>query len=122
MPDLGSLTALTGQALQELEEAVGIVTCAAGRRVKPATAGNGDGMTDETVDQAGVDEAKVAALQAVVDRLASWQDGAEEKTLRQELDEGLAESGIDIEDDVRERIVEHLRENPTHVDARTFLG
>jgi hypothetical protein len=83
-------------------------------------------MTDETVDQAGSDsataEAKVAALQAVVDRLASWQDGAEEKTLRQELDEALAESGIDIEDDVRERIVEHIRENPTHVDARTFLS
>lgn len=94
------------------------------RRVKPAVTGNGDAMTDETVDQAGTatDEAKVEALQAVVDRLASWQDGAEEKTLRQELDEGLAESGIDIGDDVRERIVEHLRENPTHVDARTFLS
>ncbi len=79
-------------------------------------------MTDETVAKTGEDEAKVAALQAVVDRLASWQDGAEEKTLRQELDEGLAESGIDIDDDVRERIVEHVRENPTHVDARRFLS
>jgi hypothetical protein len=79
-------------------------------------------MTDETVDQPNVDEAKVAALQAVVDRLASWQDGAEEKTLRQELDEGLDEAGIDVEEDVRERIVEHLREDASHVDARTFLS
>ena len=79
-------------------------------------------MTDETVHQPDVDEAKVAALQGVVDRLASWQDGAEEKTLRQELDEGLAEAGIDVADDVRERIIEHLRQDAAHVDARTFLG
>ena len=79
-------------------------------------------MTDETADQTAVDEAKVAALQGVVDRLASWQDGAEEKTLREELDEGLQEAGIDVDDDVRGRIVEHLRENPEHVDARTFLS
>ena len=79
-------------------------------------------MTEETADQHEVDEAKVAALQAVVDRLASWQDGAEEKTLRQELDEGLDEAGIDVGDDVRERIVEHLRGDASHVDARTFLS
>lgn len=79
-------------------------------------------MTDETVDQPDVDDAKVTALQAVVDRLASWQDGAEEKTLRQELDEGLDEAGIDVTDDVRERIVEHLRQDAAHVDARTFLS
>jgi hypothetical protein len=90
--------------------------------VKDEDAGNGDGMTEETADQPAVDEAKVEALQAVVDRLASWQDGAEEKTLREELDEGLDEAGIDIADDVRERIVEHLREDASHVDARAFLS
>lgn len=90
--------------------------------MKAKEGGNGGGMTDETVDQPDVDEAKVAALQAVVDRLASWQDGAEEKTVRQELDEGLDEAGIDVDDDVRERIVEHLREDASHVDARTFLS
>ena len=79
-------------------------------------------MTDETVDQSDVDEAKVAALQGVVDRLASWQDGAEEKTLREELDDGLEEAGIDVGDDVRERIVAHLREDAEHVDARSFLS
>jgi hypothetical protein len=79
-------------------------------------------MTDETVDQPDVDEAKVAALQAVVDRLASWQDGAEENTLREELDEGLDEAGIDVPDDVRDRIVEHIRSDAAHVDARTFLS
>lgn len=79
-------------------------------------------MTDETVDRSDVDEAKVAALQGVVDRLASWQDGAEEKTLRQELDEGLDEAGIDVEDGVRERIVEHLRSDASHIDARAFLS
>ena len=79
-------------------------------------------MTEETVDQPDVDEAKVAALQAVVDRLASWQDGATEKTLREELDEGLGEAGIDVTDDVRERIVEHIRSDAAHVDARTFLS
>lgn len=84
--------------------------------------GNGVRMSEETVGQSDVDDAKVAALQAVVDRLASWQDGAEEKTLRQELDEGLDEAGIDVGEDVRERIVAHIREDAEHVDARTFLS
>lgn len=79
-------------------------------------------MTDDTVDQAGVDDAKVEALQAVVDRLASWQDGAEEKTLREELDEGLDEAGIDVDEDVRERIVTHIREDASHIDARSLLS
>ena len=79
-------------------------------------------MTEETADQTGADEAKVAALQGVVDRLASWQDGAEEKTLREELDAGLDEAGIDVDEDVRERIVAHIREDASHVDARTFLS
>lgn len=79
-------------------------------------------MTDETVDQPEADEAKVAALQAVVDRLASWQDGADEKTVRKELDEGLDEAGIDVTDDVRERIVQHLQSDASHIDARAFLS
>jgi hypothetical protein len=45
---------------------------------------------------------KMEAIQAVVDRVTSWQDGATEGTVEQELRDGFSEAGVDVaEDDVR---------------------
>jgi hypothetical protein len=84
-------------------------------------------MTDETVDRstaqnADSDDPRLAVLQAVVDRLASWQDGADEPTVRKELDQAISESDVEIDESTRERIVAHLVENPTHGDVRDLLG
>lgn len=41
---------------------------------------------------------KLEAIQAVVDRVSSWQDGATEGTVADELRRGFSETGIDVSD------------------------
>ena len=54
--------------------------------------GYDDPMTDERIE----------AIQAVVDRVTSWQDGAPEGTVEDELVKGFDEAGVDVsQDEVR---------------------
>jgi hypothetical protein len=81
-------------------------------------------MTPHPGDDTSADarEAKVESLQAVVDRVVSWQEGATEGTVREELDKALDEVGLDLDEPTRERIVEHVHEGGEHVDVRGFLS
>ena len=84
-------------------------------------------MSDETVDQstvhsAGDDDPRIAVLQAVFDRVDSWQEGADAPTVRRELDDALAKSDIDLDEATRERIVQHIVDDPSHGDIRELLG
>jgi hypothetical protein len=84
-------------------------------------------MSDETVDQstiqnAGADDPRIAVLQAVFDRVDSWQEGADEETVRKELDEAVAKSDIELDDATRERIVRHVVDDTAHGDVRELLG
>lgn len=65
-------------------------------------------------------EARIEALQAVVDRVTSWQESAPEGTVRDELDKGLAEVGLDLDGQIRERIVDQIHEDE-RVDVRSLL-
>ena len=67
-------------------------------------------------------EARVEALQAVVDRVLSWQEGATEGTVRDELGKALDEVGLDLDEPTRERIVEHVHGGGEHTDVRRLLG
>jgi len=42
---------------------------------------------------------ELEAIQAVVDRVSSWQDGAPQDTVEQELRDGFAEVGVDVPDE-----------------------
>lgn len=42
--------------------------------------------------------AEAEALQAVVDRVLSWQEGAPVETVREELRKALSEAGLDADD------------------------
>jgi hypothetical protein len=84
-------------------------------------------MSDETVDQstvqhAGDDDPRIAVLQAVFDRVDSWQEGADEETVRKELDEAVAKSDIELDEATRERIVRHVVDDTSHGDVRELLG
>ena len=67
------------------------------------------------------EDPKVAVLQAVVDRVTSWQDGADEQTVRAELDSAVADSDVDLDEGARERIVQHIVSDPSHVDVQQLL-
>ena len=65
---------------------------------------------------------EITALQVVVDRVSSYQDGAPQGTVERELREGLAEAGVDIRDDDVTRLAAAIEEKHGSVDAGTVLG
>jgi len=71
---------------------------------------------------AEVREARVESLQAVVDRVLSWQESAPEGTVREELDKALDEVGLELDEATRGRIVEHIHDGAPHTDIRRLLG
>lgn len=80
-------------------------------------------MSDETVDQdTSLADPRVEVLQAVVDRVTSWQDGANEQTVRAELDRALTETDIDVDGETRERIVSRIIDDGQHFDVGEVLA
>ena len=80
-------------------------------------------MSEETVDQSTPDaDPRLEVLQAVVDRVTSWQDGATEETTRAELDKALTESDVEVDDTIRERIVARIVEDGQHFDVAEVLS
>ncbi len=79
-------------------------------------------MTDQTgADKAAEHSAKVEAVQAVVDRITSWQDGATEEVVRAELLEGLSRVDVDVPDTFVDEVVRRVRANTEHFDVAPLL-
>ena len=63
----------------------------------------------------------MVVLQAVVDRVVSWQEGSDPQTVRAELDSALASSEVDLDEDARRRIVDRVTSESPHFDVREVL-
>lgn len=74
--------------------------------------GYGRTMTDENIE----------AVQAVVDRVSSYQDGAPEGTVEQELRKGLEEAGASLDDGDITTLATAIEEQNGTVDAASVLG
>ena len=59
-------------------------------------------MTDEA------QQAATEAAQAVVDQVSSYQYSAEDSTIAQQLDEGLAKAQVSLDDEERARILAEI--------------
>jgi hypothetical protein len=59
-------------------------------------------MTDET------QQAATEAAQRVVDEVSSYQYSAEDSTIAQQLDEGLAQAKVSLDDEERTRILAEI--------------
>lgn len=73
-------------------------------------------MTDNQNDE------KLEAIQAVVDRVTSWQDGAPEGTVEKELRDGFGEAGVDVADDDVRRLADAIQDEHGAVSAREVLS
>lgn len=62
------------------------------------------------------------AIQAVVDRVTSWQDGATEGTVEQELRRGAGEVGVDLSDEEVRRLADAIEERHGAVSATEVLS
>jgi hypothetical protein len=65
---------------------------------------------------------KLEAVQAVVDRVTSWQDGATEGTVEEELRKGAAEVGVELSDDDITRLADAIESRHGAVHASEVLS
>ena len=65
---------------------------------------------------------ELEAIQAVVDRVTSWQDGATEGTVEQELRGGFSEAGVDVPDDDVKKLADAIQDKHGAVQAADVLG
>lgn len=79
----------------------------------PDRLGNATCMTDQE---------RFEAIQAVVDRVTSWQDGATEGTVADELRRGADEVGVDLTEDEVRRLADAIEDEHAAVDAEAVLG
>ncbi len=62
------------------------------------------------------------AIQAVVDRVSSYQDGAPEGTVEKELRDGASEAGVELSDDEIGRLADAIESEHGSVSAAEVLG
>ena len=67
------------------------------------------------------DDPRIEVLQAVVDRIVSWQEGADDTTVRTELEDALSQAGVDVDEATKQRIVERVSGETPHFDVREVL-
>jgi len=65
---------------------------------------------------------RTEAIQAVVDRVSSYQDGAPEGTVEAELRSGLADAGVDLEDRHITTLAEAVEAERGNVSVADLLG
>jgi hypothetical protein len=65
---------------------------------------------------------RIEAIQAVVDRVTSWQDGATEGTVAEELRRGAGEVGVDLSEDEIGRLADEIESRHAAVSAAEVLG
>ena len=71
-------------------------------------------------DNAHGDE-RMEAIQAVVDRVTSWQDGATEGTVAAELERGLGEAGVELGEAEVARLADAIESRHGAVSAAQIL-
>jgi hypothetical protein len=69
-------------------------------------------MTDE----------KQEAIQAVVDRVTSWQDGATESTVADELHKGFVEAGVEVPQEDVTRLADAIESEHGAISAADVLA
>ncbi|WP_345529361.1 hypothetical protein [Nocardioides endophyticus] len=65
---------------------------------------------------------RIEAVQAVVDRVSSYQDGAPERTVEKELRAGFAESGVEVSDGEVKQLAEAIEAEHGSVSASDVLS
>ena len=65
---------------------------------------------------------RITAIQAVVDRVTSWQDGATEGTVETELRRGADEVGVELSEEEVRKLADVIEDKHGAVDAGQVLG
>ena len=69
-----------------------------------------------------MDNDRLEAIQTVVDRVTSWQDGAPEGTVADELRRGFTEVGVEVDDSEVTRLADAIQTAEGAIDTASVLG
>ena len=69
-----------------------------------------------------MDNDKLEAVRNVVDRVTSYQDGAPEGTVEEELRSGLGEAGVELDDAQVQALATAIEDDPADVDVERVLS
>ena len=80
-------------------------------------------MSENTLpdDDAADSDPRVEVLQAVYDRVSSYEESASPETIRRDLDAAIDQAGINVSDNTRERLVAHIHDQGGREDVATLL-
>ncbi len=67
------------------------------------------------------DDPRLEVLQAVYDRVTSYEESATSEVIRQELDGAIETAGIEVSDDVRTRLAQHIDDRGGREDVANVL-
>ena len=70
----------------------------------------------------GYSDEQMQAIQAVVDRVTSWQDGATEGTVADELRRGVDEVGVELGESEIARLADAIESRHGAISAAQVLG
>ncbi|MEO5850879.1 MAG: hypothetical protein ABIQ15_00050 [Nocardioides sp.] len=65
---------------------------------------------------------RLETLQAVYDRVQSYEESATPEQIRSELDRALAKAGLDVSDETRQRLADHIHGGGGHEDVAGLLA
>ena len=65
---------------------------------------------------------RVEALQAAYDRVNSWEETANPEKIRAELDGAIEKAGIEVSEETRNRLVEHINGGGGREDVADIVG
>jgi len=68
------------------------------------------------------EQERLEAIQAVVDRVTSWQDGATEGTVEEELRRGVQQVGVDLTDAEIRKLADVIEDRHGAVNAAEVLS
>ena len=67
------------------------------------------------------DDARLDALQAAFDRVNSYDEGATPEQVRAELDGAIDQTGVEVSEETRQKLADHIAEGGGREDVATLL-
>ena len=68
------------------------------------------------------DDPRLEALQAAYDRVNSWEETAPPEKIREQLDDAIDKAGVEVSEETRERLVQHIDSGGGREDVASIIG
>ena len=79
-------------------------------------------MSEQSTGPSQSDDPRVEALQAAYDRVNSYEETATPEQIRAELDGAIDQTGVEVSEETRQRLADHISQGGGREDVASILG